>query len=224
MKRTLCVTLAALLLMTPCQRAPAPVPVVLGLALKCVAIGALGATGIILWNCEQPYYLCCYRMDGEETYWAVSQASVRTLAKTGGVRCEGPSKDRKEMDQRAWVNNHDPEHPMFPCGPLGAPLPGATWTNYTIVSLDQSMNGGKIWKNAGSLVVEPNESNWNVALLGPTGTAGMTSAELYRLAECDLVVTNGLPWPKEIKDYRVRGLVSEVPSPLLRIRKSSASN
>lgn len=201
MKRLTCLTLTAILLVLPCQRAKAPVPVFLGLALKCIGFGTIGATAVILYKCEPDYYLVRYRDDGENTYWACSQASARTLKKTGGERCEGPSKNREEMEQRAWENNKDPDHPMYPCGPLGTTLPNATWTNYSIVSIHQS-NGGQQWRHVSDVLVEPGEPNWSICVLGASGTNNMTQAELMQVAECDTVVAGGLPVSDNLRAFQ----------------------
>lgn len=206
MKLITILALTAALLVLSVQQAKAPVPIYLGLALKCIATGTIGGTAIILWRCEPDYYLVRYCMDGEDTYWACSQASATTLSKTGGTRCEGPWKDRSEPDLRAWVNNHTPEQPMYPCGPLGSPIPGPTWTNYSIVSLQQSYNGGRLWRSAGDVLVAPGEANWSVCLLGPEGTNNMSREQIREVLDCDLVIPRNIPLGSDFKDYRVRGV------------------
>lgn len=216
MKRLTCLALAAAFLMLPCHKSQAPISIFARIAINCIMASGVGTTAIILFRCEPSYYLCRYQVEGEDTFWSCSQASVATLAKTGGVRCEGPWKDRAEPDLRAWVNNHEPEHPMYPCGPLGAPIPGPTWTNYSIVSLQHSTDGGRQWRFAGEVAVARNESNWSVCLLGPAGTNGMNRAELREVMDCDVVIPNAIPALSEIKSYRVRGFVTTVPSELVR--------
>jgi len=122
--------------------------------------------------------------------WLVSQASKKTVEKNEGwMRCEGPFKDKKEPEFRAWANNKDPEHPMFPCGPLGT-IPGPTHTNFTLITMEQSVDGGASWAAMASTVVEPNEPNFSFALLPGTGTNGMTLDQLQAVAGCDVQVTN----------------------------------
>lgn len=215
MKKLTCSTLIAVLVMLPCHRAPAPIQVPLALALKCIFGGVIGGTAIILYNCEQPHYLIKYQSDGEDPWWGVSQANPATLAKTGGRRCQGPG-DPKELHQRAWENNHSQVgFPMHQCSVLGTPLPAATRTNYTIVSLEQTFNGGKFWRGAAQIVVAPRQSWSAVCLLGPNGTEGMSQAEINQVQACDAVVANGIPAMNRIRDYDVRGFVVEIPAGLV---------
>jgi hypothetical protein len=195
------------------------VPIYLGLALKVCFGGVIVGTAAILYRCEQPHYLIRYQLDDEDPTWGVSQASTATLDKLGGRSCQGPG-DPKELYQRAWENNHcQVGFPMHQCGPLGIPLPAASITNYSIVSVQHSYNGGNLWRNAGSIVVAPGESNWAICLLGPAGTNGMTAAELLMVAECDTVVTNALPSLNEIKDYGVRGFSYELLPEIVRTER-----
>ncbi len=203
--------LITVMVMLPCRQAPAPLPLPFVVALKCLAAAGIGAAGVIIWNCDSDYYLVRYKSDDQDTYWGVSKANPRTLSKTGGRRCEGPSKDRKELDFRAWVNNQDPEFPMFPCGPLGSTLPAPTRTNYSVVDIQHTFNGGNQWRPAARGVVDLSD-NWSVVLLGPVGASSMTSDELRQVAEADIVVTNALPYPDAIKAYDVRGWLTEAPS------------
>jgi hypothetical protein len=85
--------------------------------------------------------------------------------------------------------------------------------------VQHSYNGGNLWRNAGSIVVAPGESNWAICLLGPAGTNGMTAAELLMVAECDTVVTNALPSLNEIKDYGVRGFSYELLPEIVRTER-----
>lgn len=222
LKRLVCGLLTASLVMLPCRPSPAPVPIYLGLALKVCFGGVIVGTATILYRCEQPHYLVRYQIDDEDPWWGVSQASAATLAKLGGRRCQGPG-DPKELYQRAWENNHSQVgFPMHGCSALGSPLPPASRTNYSIVSVQHSYNGGNLWRNAGSILVAPGESNWAICLLGPTGTNGMTAAELWMVAECDTVIPNGLPVANEIKDYRVRGFVYVLPPEIVSVNRSKA--
>jgi hypothetical protein len=192
--RTLCVLLASLLLLGSIERARAPIPIGLALALKCIGIGTLGATAVIIFRCEPNYYLIRVRADGEPDHWLVSQASDATVAKNEGwLRCEGPFKDRSEPDFRAWINNQDPSRPMFPCGPLGT-IPGPTYTNYNIlVTLQTSADGGAHWANAATAITSHPDDNWSFACLPATGTNGMTRAQLLQVAGCTTILTNTDP-------------------------------
>ena len=210
MKRVIALVLMALML--PCHRSQAPIPIGLAVALKCVAFGTIGATAVIIYRCEPDYYLCCRQLDGEDPEWFASQATAKTLAKTGARRWEGPWKDRREPDFRAWVNNQSfamGQPPMYPMGPLGT-IPGPVRTNYMIITAQQTYNGGKLWRDAGRVAVEPGESNWSICLLSPTGTAGFNADELEAIAECDVVIPNGVALPGDIKDYDVRGFETEL--------------
>lgn len=190
MKRLLSVCLSAALLLLPCQRSQAPVPVGLALALKCVAIGTIGATIAIIFRCEPDYYLVRVTSDDEPPTWIVSQASAATVAKNEGwQRCEGPWKTRDEPDFRAWCNNKDPYNPMFPCGPLGR-IPGPTRTNWLTVTLEGSADGGSTWSAMASTLVAPEEENWSFAVLPATGTNGLSADQLRSVAGCDAVATN----------------------------------
>ena len=88
MKRIVAIVMLALML--PCHRSQAPVPIGLGLALKCVFGGVIGATAVIICRCEPDYYLCWRQMDGEDPFWFTSQSTARTLTKTNARRWQGP--------------------------------------------------------------------------------------------------------------------------------------
>lgn len=169
-----------------------PVPIFLGIALKCVAAATIGGTAIIIYRCEPSWYLVRVEEEDELPFWYASQASARTLRSNPGRhrRCEGPWPTSEEPGLRAWANNKTPWAPMFPCGPLGS-IPGPTYTNTTLLTLQASSGGS--WANVASLTIEAGEANWSVAVLPPTGTNGMSREQLLTVAGCDAVVTNTMP-------------------------------
>lgn len=190
MKRKLtALLLVALTLASSTQRAPAPIQIGLGLALKCIAIGVLGETAYILYNCKPKSYLVRVREDGLPDHWIVSAASAATIAKNEGwMRCEGPG-DPAELEFRAWCNNLDPSKPMFPCSVLGASLPPPTYTNHQAVALMAS-TGGKPWAQIATVNVADGEENLTFAVLPATGTNGFTAEQLYQVQSADVVITN----------------------------------
>lgn len=192
-KRLTCVALLAALLFLPC-RSQAPVPVALGLALKCVAIGTITSTAVIIYRCEPNYFLIRVRSDDEPDHWLVSQASEATVKKNEGwLRCEGPFKDRTEPDFRAWVNNQNPGQPMFPCGPLGI-IPNATRTNWMRVTLQQSTDGGNSYASVASTVTafgaDGSDDGYSFAMLPFSGTNGLTRSQLDEISGASAVFTN----------------------------------
>lgn len=190
MKRFACLTLAAALLFTHCYESQAPVPVYLGLMIKCVATGTIGATGLIIYRCEPDYYLIRVENDGEDTYWLTSQASKHTVAKNQGwTRCEGPWKSREEPDFRAWVNNKTPDFPMFPCGPLGV-IPGPTRTNWIAVTLEQDTGAG--FASIASVTLPPDDDNFSFVMLSTGGTNGMSQEQILKVQGADVVVTSAV--------------------------------
>lgn len=229
MKRLSCIALAASFLMLSTHRSQAPIAVPLALALKCVATGVIGTTAIILYRCEPDYFLCCRQVDGEDPEWFASQSTAACLKKTNSRRWEGPWKKRAEPDYRSWVNNRcfaQGKPPMFPMGPLGT-IPGPTYTNFTLVTASYSLNGGnhaESWRSAGTVLVEPGESNWSICLLGPRGTNQMTAFELQQVAECDLVVPNAIPTLREIKEFVPRVDVIELREDVFGPRNASVED
>lgn len=171
------------------QRASAPVPVPLAVALKCVAIGTIIPTAVIIYKCDQNHYLCRYDMDGEERYWAAAKANPSTLRKTGGRRCEGPWPSPEEPSFRAWVNMRDPYFPVFPCGPLGT-IPGPNTNAPAFINLQQSLNGGKSWTSIASASADLSDNLSFVVFLTHGGTNGMTADQLRQVADCDVAITN----------------------------------
>lgn len=181
------------ILMMSAQRASAPVPIALGVALKCIAIGTIIPTAIIIYKCDQNHYLCRYQLDGEVPWWSAAKANPTTLRKTGGRRCEGPWPSPAEPAFRAWVNNHDPAFPVFPCGPLGTgTIPGPNTNAPAFMNLQKSSNGGRSWSNVtiNTAVADPSDNLSFVVFLTNSGTNGMSADQLRQVADCDVAVTN----------------------------------
>jgi len=174
----------------PCQRSQAPVTVTLGLAFKCLAIGFLVPTAIIIYRCDQDHFLVRYQSEGEEPWWAASQASVCTLRKQDGRRCEGPWPDPKEPTDRAWANNMLPSNPPFPCGPLGTVIfPN---TNALRIVLQMSAAGTGCWTPIAEVVQSPDDNYSFAVLLKGEGTNGMTAEHARMVQDCDSVCTNAM--------------------------------
>lgn len=176
----------------PCQRASAPIGPGLGLALKCVAIGVILPTALIIYKCDRDFYLVRYQLDESEApWWASSKANVGTNQKLGGRRCEGPWPSPDEPSFRAWVNNKEPAFPVFPCGPLGS-IPPANTSAPAFIRLQQSANGISSWSPIAttSTAVDPNDNFSFVVFLNNSGTNGMTADQLREVADCDMAVTN----------------------------------
>lgn len=191
MKRKLCLSVLIATLALP---AAAPIPIVLANALKCVAIAVIGETAYIIHQCNTVagWYLIRVREDSETDYWLASRASAATVAKNEGwLRCEGPMSE-DEAKFRAWVNNQEPTKPMYPCGPLGT-IPGPTYTNYNVIKLQSSTDGGKNWSDSASAQVQEGETGVSFAVLPATGTNNMTRAQILEVLACDAVTTNASP-------------------------------
>lgn len=188
MKRIWTLALAAWLVAP--QPAPAPIPIGLAIGLKCVAIGVIIETGYILSQCQPKCYLVEIEEEGEPPHWIASCASAATIRKNlTWRRCEGPGTP-EEMKFRADCNNADPAKPMFPCGPLGGPLPNPTWTNYSILHLQASTDGGRSWVSQAEVPAYENEDISTVAVLSASGTNGLTAEQIYQVLSSDVVTTN----------------------------------
>jgi len=202
LKLVIILNLILTLVFLPCQRASAPVPVGLGVALKCVAIGVIIPTAIIIWKCDQEHYLVRYQLDGEDPWWSASKANETTNGKLGGRRCEGPWSSPDEPAFRAWVNNKDPGFPVFPCGPLGK-IPGPNTNAPAFISLQQSRDGGASWTPLVSTTADPGDNLSFVVFLTNAGTNGLTADQLRQVQDCDVAVTNSAASPSAM--FRLAG-------------------
>lgn len=196
MKRLLCPLLAAMFVLVPCRRASAPVGIGLGLALKCIAIGAIIPTAIILYKCDQNFYLARYQSEGEDPWWASSKASAATLRKQDGMRCEGPWESDTEPKARAWANNLLPSNPPFRCGPLFTTINPDT--NALRIVLEMSANGGASFSSLAAADVDITDNLSFVVFLTAAGTNGMTVDQLRQVADCDVAVTNAAAGPSAL--------------------------
>lgn len=169
------------------QQSYAPVPVALGVALKCVAISVIIPTAVIIYKCDQNFYLVGYKPgEGDDPWWECSKANPNTLKKLNGRRWEGPWKNADEPTARAWANNRNPSNPPFPMGPLGTiPSPN---TNALRIVLE--MSGGLRWSQMTSTTTDPDDNLSFVVFLTNGGTNGMTADQLLHVSDCDVAVTN----------------------------------
>ena len=189
-KKFLCPALAACLLFAQVQPASAPTPLPIILILKCSAMLGLGEGAWLIYSCEPKSYLVRITdADGAVRYIASNKA-LRTLKKDYDkvIRCEGPM-TKEKAEQRAWENNGcDPQNPMWPCGPLGNCPTVPTYTNWTRITLTQSVSGGGAAALA-SVVIDP-EDQWSFAVLPATGTNNLSPGVLAQVMDTDARATN----------------------------------
>ena len=175
-------------------KSQAPIPVFLGLALKCVALSVIGGTAVILYRCNAKCYLVRYEEEGEADWYCASMTRVQSLG-LGGRRCEGPWTDMAEPRRRAIINNAALAEGLpiiYPCGPLGdipGPLPMPI-----VINLHRSDDRGVTFAKVGSMLgTDTDNAMFLGGFLKPGGTDGMSKTDLQQIKDCDVKLSGTLP-------------------------------